>query len=212
MKIIPDGPGTLRAVMETLVRLPEPVRAFALERVAIFVHGVTSLGSSIDTATALEGRDWLVNVTAYAGLQETLMHELAHSWLAHRGTPTADYEREASALAASWGARGSGADPDWGVANFRQWIAPTPRARTTDDIISSRKMVIGGIAAGRATCCESGGSVNRRPMIAESGTSAARPMKPAKSDIGQRSPGRGFARRFARRAADVERGQPAPFR
>ena len=130
-----DVHSTLKTICDR-ARLPEPVRGFALERVAIFVHGVTSLGSSIDTATALEGRDWLVNVTAYAGLQETLMHELAHSWLAHRGTPTADYEREASALAASWGARGSGADPDWGVANFRQWIAPTPRARTTDDIIS----------------------------------------------------------------------------
>ena len=141
MRIIPDGPASLRDVIEALVRLPEPVRAFALEKVVIFVNGAISNGSSVE-ARALQGRDWLVNVTAQPGMQDVILHELAHAWLAHDG-PSTDHEAEAAHLAAAWGARGDSADPEGAVARFWQWIAPTPQARVTDDAIALSCSVCG---------------------------------------------------------------------
>lgn len=114
MKYVPDGPSSLRAIFETLVRVPESVRAYAQQHVGTLVVGGSSRGWTLRRA-AFDGVEHLVVLHARDGIADTFAHELAHVMCAHAddaGGPCGEHEREAAALAASWGFAGPSADPD----------------------------------------------------------------------------------------------------
>jgi hypothetical protein len=106
-----------RAVFEVLAKVPEGVRAFGLERVAVVGVGRETAGTAIHRA-ALGEAEWLVVVAERGGVDGTFAHEIGHAWLGHR-VGSADAEREAARLAASWGFSGcDSADPAGCAARY----------------------------------------------------------------------------------------------
>jgi hypothetical protein len=109
VKVFALDDDTRRAVFEVLAKVPEPVRAFGLGRVAVIGVGRGARGMAL-SRDALGPADWLVVLFERDGVAETAAHELAHAVSGHeRGSVEA--EVDAAGLAAAWGFTGDGADP-----------------------------------------------------------------------------------------------------
>jgi hypothetical protein len=109
VKVFALDDDTRRAVFEVLAKVPEPVRAFGLGRVAVIGVGRGARGMAL-RRDALGPADWLVVLFERDGVAETAAHELAHAVSGHeRGSVEA--EVDAARLAAGWGFTGDGADP-----------------------------------------------------------------------------------------------------
>lgn len=104
-----------------LLRLPERIREFAIERCAVLSVGHNAYGITWPARIAKKwrvgiNRRWLILLTENLppGDEESIIaHEIAHAYLGHdRGSPDLpqDCEEQACNLVAKWGFSGKGAD------------------------------------------------------------------------------------------------------
>lgn len=131
--LLDDGPGTLRQLVSTLVRLPEPVRAFAQQHVAVVVAGGTSRGCVLPRA-ALDGAEWVVVLAAGDSLPDVFAHELAHALEPH--LVGLESERAAAALARAWGFAGPSASPVEAERAYREGAAREAAPSLRADVVS----------------------------------------------------------------------------
>jgi len=105
---------TWRLIVNTIARLPQDVRDFALEECAFLSVGVDILGTVVPPR--LTAKVWFVLLADGLSAEDgpgIVAHEIAHAWLGHDFmAPPANCEPEAANLVASWGFTGDGADPD----------------------------------------------------------------------------------------------------
>ncbi|HEX5951216.1 MAG TPA: hypothetical protein VFZ96_09445 [Actinomycetota bacterium] len=120
-----DDARTERVIVETLLRLPEDVRAFALERCVFLSVGWAAPGLTlpgavgVDPATRRSRDVWLIVLEEQAPLDllaSAAAHEIAHAWLRHdrlsEDLPD-EHEVQAAELAQAWGFSGKPADPGY---------------------------------------------------------------------------------------------------
>lgn len=130
-------PATRRAIFEALIRLPEPVRRFALEQTATIGVGRAAAGIAFPPDALGPPRATIV-LAERDGARETFAHEVAHAFLGHTQAG-AEVEREAAAQARSWGFDGLSADPEACVARFKrdEDARPAFRIRATAETVEA---------------------------------------------------------------------------
>lgn len=113
---------TEHLILESLLRLPADVRAFALERCAFL--STDNIRGSYLSAEYVSGllagtREWLV-LLHLDGLkpesaESYVAHEIAHIWLGHGTFELANStaEIDAAAQVRAWGFKGGGTRPSW---------------------------------------------------------------------------------------------------
>ena len=114
---------TERVIAETIFRLPESVRAFALEHCVFISVGWAASGMTlpggigVDPVTRRSRNVWLIVLEEQAprdSLASVVAHEVAHAWLRHDRLSEElpeDHEVRAAELARRWGFSGRPADP-----------------------------------------------------------------------------------------------------
>ncbi len=115
------------AVLSAVLALPSDVARFASECVAFVGVGETARGLAVAPS-----RRWIIVLDEREPDAATVAHEIAHAWMGHRGREV-NHERQAAALARSWGAQGSAADPDSCARRFRPEERGTFRCRVEGD-------------------------------------------------------------------------------
>jgi hypothetical protein len=116
------------ALVCALVRLPEEVRTFGLERCRFLSVGQGALGCTVpgrvgvDDFTKRTRNVWIIlledDPPENEPLESTIAHEVAHAWSGHDFAEPHDarqvdpFEVDAATLARSWGFEGPAADPD----------------------------------------------------------------------------------------------------
>lgn len=121
---------TEHVIAETLVRLPDTVRAFALERCVFLSVGWAASGLTfpggigVDPETRRSRNVWLIVLEEQAprdALASVVAHEVAHAWLRHDRLSDElpeDHEVKAAELARRWGFTGRPADPSFWQARL----------------------------------------------------------------------------------------------
>ena len=114
-----------RVLVDTIARLPEDVRQFALDHcrflsVGRVSHGMVFRGSiGVDYVTKRSDAVWLVLLFEDVGEDDIhcmVAHEIAHAWLGHSALDPnvpKDAEIVTANLVAEWGFTGLGADADY---------------------------------------------------------------------------------------------------
>ena len=115
------------AIVETVVRLPERVRRFALNRCRFVSIGLSVAGYvlpgriGVDEPTKRSRNMWIVvlDETMFEHMPDdihsVIAHEIAHAWRKddRLAFPPDDCELKAANLAQEWGFVGKGADPEF---------------------------------------------------------------------------------------------------
>lgn len=112
---------TYRVIVETILRLPPAIQRFVLKRCTFVAVGRTAMGVALP-GSLFSGR-WLIVVADELpedSAHSMIAHEIGHAVLGHglpgRALPD-DFEVQAARLAAEWGFKGIGADPDFFVGD-----------------------------------------------------------------------------------------------
>ena len=150
---------TRRAVFEVLCRVPEPVRAFALDRCAFASVGRGAAGMAI-SPVASGGTTWTIVLADRDGVTGTAAHELAHAFLGH-DQASVEAEIAAAELAASWGIVGDSADASGCAERFKAWAAQVMdlRARVDDGRVmveckcGAQGTILAPVVVGRSAEC-----------------------------------------------------------
>jgi hypothetical protein len=147
---------TLGGVLRALCKMPEDARRFALVRVSFAIVGERGCAGMALGPRHLGGDRWLVALGERGALVEsTVAHEVAHALFGHQHG-SAEHEREAAAMAASWGFAGASADPAMCVERFERAESKVATRRRVDGRVPLRCNVPHS-RADRARHCGRGG-------------------------------------------------------
>lgn len=134
-----DDVGLERAIVQTLARLPDDVREFALESCRFLSVGRADLGmvlpGRVGASEVVSEPRWLVlleeNVLS-EDVHGIVAHEIAHAFLGHDrlsiDTP-ADCEKQAASRAREWGFDGAGTDEGYVTGAAGSYVEYVERRR-----------------------------------------------------------------------------------